>query len=142
MKGEASRMASTGRRALSGMVTPRRMAYLVAWVRMITGAAWLLAPEASARPWAGGAGSEARVVTLARLIGSRDVVLGVGLLRALRRGRGAREWVAYSSVVNSADALSTVVVLRRLPRAGQRTAGLLAVGALVGTWAAVRLDGD
>jgi hypothetical protein len=135
-------MATTGWRALSGMITPRRMAYLVAWVRMITGAAWLLAPEASPRPWAGAAGSDAGAVTRARLIGSRDVVLGVGLLRALRRGRGAREWVAYSSIVDGADALSTVVVLRQLPRAGQRIAALLAVGALVGGWTAARLDSD
>lgn len=47
-----------------------------------------------------------------------------------------------SSIVDSADAISAAVVWCRLSRAARRVARLLAVGALIGGWAAVRLDSD
>ena len=91
--------------------------------RLAFGAGALIAPKPSARLLLGPAGEEPAPRTLMANFGTRDVLLGAGLLHALRDRGPTRPWVVAGF---AADVLDTVVQLREwqdLP-AGRRAAGV------------------
>jgi hypothetical protein len=63
---------------------------------------------------------------LARMIGARDVALGVGAITSVKEGTHDAEWVGMGAVVDLADGLA-LLVTRGLP-ARARLAGLGALG--------------
>jgi hypothetical protein len=62
-----------------------RLAQLAGWTRVAFGAAFVVAPKITARPWAGSGIDTAGAQLLTRSMGVRDLLLGVGLLHALNR---------------------------------------------------------
>lgn len=96
---------------------PRRIAQLVALARIAIGCTALASPVAMTRPWLGDAAESTGARFLARTMGGRDVVLGIGTLRALGVDNAeARPWVALAGVADAIDAAVTIGAFRRLPR--------------------------
>ncbi|HVB93502.1 MAG TPA: hypothetical protein VND67_04225 [Acidimicrobiales bacterium] len=120
----------------------RTMARLVAWGRVGVGAAAVLTPSLVARPWVGDVGDDVPARLLARAMGGRDLVLGIGTLRGLSVSDAeGRPWVALSGVADAVDALSTMVAFAHLPRRSRWGYLAIAVGAAVtSTRAAIALD--
>jgi len=83
---------------------PRNIAIVFTRARAVVGLALMAAPGWAGRAWlgAGAAGPAARAVT--RMLGSRDVVLGVGSLSAIKEGRHGPEWLGMSAVADGVDA--------------------------------------
>ena len=112
----------------------RSLVTLIAAGRSLLGVIALLWPSLPARPWVGGtiAASPGGKV-LARALGARDLALGVGAWRALRRRRGeASPWVTAGAVADLCDATVTLAAWRHLPRRG-RAMVLLAAGGSAAT---------
>ena len=93
----------------------RTLATGLAANRVWFGTGFLVAPERSSRGWISidAATGGARVMT--RATGARDIVLGLGALRALRSGADARPWFAAQLVSDAADFLATWAERRELP---------------------------
>ncbi len=91
--------------------------------RAAFGAGAMAAPGLAAEIFMGPKGRDVAPRTLMGNFGTRDVILGAGMLHAVRSGGPARPWLAAGF---AADVLDTVVLLRGwkdLP-AGKRAAGV------------------
>jgi len=96
-------------------VDARDVARLIGVGRTILGLVALAAPELPSRPWVGGAvAGTAGGKVLARALGARDLVLGLGAI-----GSNSRGWVAAGAVADGLDAFVTVGAFRDLPRRGR-----------------------
>ena len=122
----------------------RRIAQMLALARIAIGCTALASPVVMTRPWIGDAAETPTARLLARAMGGRDLVLGIGTLRALEIGDSeARPWVALAGVADAIDAVVTIEAFRRLPRVTRW--GILAstVGAAVVSFrVATALDAD
>jgi hypothetical protein len=118
------------------------LAQLIAWGRVGIGLTAVAVPAVMSRPWIGGAADHPTARLLARAMGGRDLVLGIGTLRALAvSDEEARPWVALGGVADLVDALATVLAFGHLPRRGRW--GILAAtagAAVLSTRVAVSLD--
>ena len=117
------------------------MAVSLASGRVAVGAVSLLAPAFVARMMLGGAGSGGGTKLFARMVGARDLGLGLGLLMALDRGGPTRGWLEASAVVDGVDAAACVLArdhIRTSMLPG--TVGLAVAGALLSGWLARELD--
>ena len=86
-------------------------------------------------------GPEGGTRLFARMVGARDLGLGLGLLGALNRGAPVRGWLEASAVVDGIDTVACLLArdhirTRVLPGA----VGLAAAGALLSAWLARQLD--
>jgi hypothetical protein len=107
--------------------------------RVAVGGALIAAPDVATRRWLGEVHEEdpGRAIAV-RGLGARDVVLGVGLLVALRSGTDARvasRWVEAGIVADLADAAATLAA--GVSDAGRTASTAVALGA-AGTGAVVR----
>jgi hypothetical protein len=109
--------------------------------RVAYGAGMVLAPTHAARMWVGRRARDPRAQVLARALGARDLVLGLGSLLALRGGdrMAARPWFAAQVATDSVDLLATLGA-RALPAPARAftvaaAAGSLAVAAAYATQA-------
>jgi hypothetical protein len=109
--------------------------------RIAIGVASLLAPGWIGRAISGRGGSEASTNLFARMVGARDVGLGLGLLMALDRDAPVRGWLEASALVDGIDVAACLLARGHL-RAGMlpATTGLAATGALFSAWLSRRLD--
>ncbi|HEX4245410.1 MAG TPA: hypothetical protein VHY77_07585 [Acidimicrobiales bacterium] len=115
----------------------RRAAQAIAWGRVAIGGTALVAPLVVTRPWVGDSADNGPIKLLARVLGARDLALGVGTLRALARSDDeARPWVALAGVSDGVDALVTVAALAWLPR---RTRWLVLGASLGAAVASIRV---
>ena len=123
-------------------VDHRSVARITAAGRVAIGTALLAAPQLVTRGWVGADGSTAGGKLLARGLGARDLVLGLGVINALDRGDpGARDWVRASALADVGDAVATVLAFRHLPKRSAFGVLLIAGGAAVaGFVAADQLD--
>jgi hypothetical protein len=77
----------------------------------------------------------------ARMVGARDLGLGLGVLVALDRGAPVRGWLEASAVVDGIDAGSCLLARRHLRTSVFPAAvGLATAGALLSGWLARELD--
>lgn len=83
---------------------PRRIAVVFTRVRAVVGLALVVAPGAAGRAWLGADATSAAARAVTRMLGSRDVVLGIGSLTAVKEGRHGSEWLGMSAVADAADA--------------------------------------
>jgi hypothetical protein len=119
----------------------RDLAVSLAGGRIAIGVVSLLAPGVVARTMTGRGGSEGGTRLFVRMVGARDLGLGLGVLVALNRDAPVRGWLEASAVVDGIDATACV-----LGRDHIRTAvfpgalGLAAAGALLSAWLARELD--
>ncbi len=127
-------------------MTSRRGALAtVAAVRIGVGAALLARPQLLPKALGADSLTAQRVEWLGRMIGVRDLVLGLGGLRAIARGRDVRDWVHAQATCDAADAMAIgYAVLRRQagPASGGALAGLAAASAVLQVQALAAARGD
>ena len=119
----------------------RNLAISLAGGRIAIGVVSLLAPGFVGRTMTGRDGAEGGTRLFARMVGARDLGLGLGLLGALNRGAPVRGWLEASAVVDGIDTAACLLArdhirTRVLPGA----VGLAAAGALLSAWLARQLD--
>jgi hypothetical protein len=108
----------------------RAAARLLAAGRVAVGAGLLVLPGRVAGVWLGDESRTPAAKVLARAMGVRDLVLGLGVLQALDRGdAGARQWVQASAVADVGDATAVLLAYRRLPRRRRFMGFVVAAGA-------------
>jgi hypothetical protein len=110
-------------------MNPRDAATALARGRIAIGAAALVAPAPGGR------------VMFGRMLGGRDLVLGLGVVIALDRGAPVRGWLEAGAVADTVDLVACVLARDEMPRAAYLNTLALAGGAaLAGLWLSHRLD--
>jgi len=89
---------------------------LTALGRMAFGAALLVAPGLVGRAWIGADAARPGVRVIARSLGARDIVLGLGTFLALddRNSLALARWVQLGAFVDAVDAGATLLAVRHL----------------------------
>jgi hypothetical protein len=119
----------------------RDLAVGLAGGRVAIGVVSLLAPGFVARTMTGRHGSEGGTRLFARMVGARDLGLGLGLLIALNRGAPVRGWLEASAVVDGIDTTACLLARDHIRTSVFPGAlGLAAAGALLSAWLARRPD--
>jgi hypothetical protein len=118
----------------------RDLAVTLARGRIAFGVVSLLAPGIVARTMTGG-GSEGGKRLFVRMVGARDLGVGLGLQLALGRDAPTRGWLEASAVVDGIDAAACLLARHHLrPGVFPVTLGLAATGALLSARLARQLD--
>jgi hypothetical protein len=119
----------------------RDLAVGLAGGRIAIGVVSLLAPGVVAGTMTGRGGSEGGTRLFARMVGARDLGLGLGVLVALNRGAPVRGWLEASAVVDGIDAAACLLARDHIrTRVFPGALGLAAAGALLSAWLARQLD--
>jgi hypothetical protein len=119
----------------------RELAATLARGRIAFGVVSLLAPGLVARTMTGEAGAEGGTRLFVRMVGARDLGVGLGLQLALHRDAPTRGWLEASAVVDGIDAAACLLARHHLrPGVFPGTLGLAAAGALLSAWLARQLD--
>jgi hypothetical protein len=117
----------------------RDLAVTLARGRIAFGVVSLLAPGLVARTMTTGGSSEGGTRLYVRMVGARDLGLGLGLQVALGRDAPTRGWLEASAVVDGIDAAACLLARHHLrPGVFPGTLGLSASGALLSAWLARR----
>jgi hypothetical protein len=98
----------------------RELAAFTAACRIGIGAGFVAYPGLAMRPWLGSEAGRPAVKLLARALGARDLVLGVGTMSALEDGLSLRRWLRAALVADAADFLVTLLEHRHLPDRGRQ----------------------
>jgi len=108
--------------------------------RIALGVAAVLAPGLAARVMAGRR-TEGIEPLFARMLGARDVALGLGTVIALDRGKPVRGWLEGSALSDTVDCIACVIAREHMPSSVFGVAaGLGAGSALAGAFLSRRLD--
>jgi hypothetical protein len=119
----------------------RDLAVSLAGARIAIGVVSLLAPGFVGRTMTGRDGSQGATRLFARMVGARDLGLGLGLLVALDRDAPVGGWLEASAVVDGIDATACLLARDHIRRSVFPGAvGLAAGGALLSAWLAGQLD--
>lgn len=102
----------------------------VAATRCAAGTAFLVAPRLAGVVFAGSSASSPAATVLARALGVRDLLIGVGTLRAVARGDDPGDWLAYGAVSDTVDALALTAAAPKLGRTRLAIAAVAAGAAL------------
>jgi hypothetical protein len=119
----------------------RDLALSLARGRIAIGVVSLVAPELVGRTITGRTGSEGGTRLFVRMVGARDLGLGLGVLVALDRSAPVRGWLEASAVVDGLDAAACLLARHHI-RASvfPGAVGLATAGALLSAWLARQLD--
>jgi hypothetical protein len=128
----------------------RQVALLLARGRAVNGLVMLLLPGVVGWVLFGRAGREPAARALLRLVGVRDLVLGVGAITTLKERTMDAEWVGMGAVADAVDGLVSLATSGLAPRArvvsliggGAGAVGLLASRALADERAGVSSEVD
>jgi hypothetical protein len=119
----------------------RDLAFSLARARIAFGVVSLLAPGLVVRTMTGGGRSEGGARLFVRMVGARDLGVGLGLQVALDRDAPTRGWLEASAVVDGIDAVACLLARPHLRRSVvPGTFGVAATGALLSAWLARQLD--
>ncbi len=117
------------------------MAVALARGRIAIGAASILAPEFVGRTMTARDGSDGGTRLFARMVGARDLGLGLGMLIAVNRGGPVRGWLEASAVVDGIDVAACLLARHDIRRGVLPSAVVLAAGgALLSAWLSRQLD--
>lgn len=117
------------------------LAMSVARLRIAFGVAAAVAPGLVARAMGGRRGSDGVAPLTTRMLGGRDVALGLGTVIALDRGKPVRGWLEGSALADTVDCLACVLARERMvPPAFAGAVGLGAASAILGVILSRRLD--
>jgi hypothetical protein len=83
--------------------------------RVAIGISLLAEPRLATTAWLGRAPLRASGRVLARALGARDLVIGLGTLMALGRGGAVRPWLVAGMLADSADVAITIAERDSLP---------------------------
>ena len=108
----------------------RELARFTAACRIAIGSGFVAHPGLAMRPWLGRDAGRPAVRLLARALGARDLVLGVGTLAALEDRPSLRRWLRAALVADAADFLVTLLERRHLPSGGRELVLAIAAGAV------------
>jgi hypothetical protein len=107
----------------------RILASLISIGRFLFGVAFIAEPKLMERAWIGKQARVPGAQLLARAVGARDLVLGLGGLQALTRDDGtARPWLGAGALCDAVDFGATWAAGRTIPRQARR--GVLAVASV------------
>jgi hypothetical protein len=119
----------------------RDLAVSLARARIAIGVVSLLAPGLVGHTMTGLDGSEGRRRLFVRMVGARDLGLGLGVFVALDRSAPVRGWLEASAVVDGIDAAACLLARHHIRTSMLPGAvGLAAAGALLSAWLARQLD--
>jgi len=112
----------------------RRIALIIARARAVNGLVMLALPGVVGWVVFGKAGREPTAKALLRLVGIRDLVLGIGAITTLKEETMDAEWVGMGAAADAVDGLVSLVTPGLAPRArivslvggGAAAVGLLA----------------
>lgn len=117
------------------------LAMSLARCRIAIGVAAVLAPGLAARAMSGRRRSDGIAPVFARMLGARDVALGLGTVIALDRGGPVRGWLEGSALADTVDCVACVLARESLsPVAVAAAAGLGGASAILGALLSRRLD--
>ena len=117
------------------------MAVGLAGGRIAIGVVSLLAPGLVGRAMIGPDAASGGTRLLLRVVGARDLGLGLGVLRALNRDAPVRGWLAASAVVDGIDAGACLLARRHLrPTVFPAALGAATSGALLSGWLSRELE--
>jgi hypothetical protein len=109
--------------------------------RIAVGAASLLVPGVVGRAMMGPDGDSGAARLFLRVVGARDLALGIGVLAALGRNAPVQGWLRASAVVDGLDAAGSLLARHHLrPTVFPAAAGAATAGALLSGWLAGQLD--
>jgi hypothetical protein len=118
----------------------RILAALISIGRFVFGVAFIAEPTLMDRAWIGKQARVPGAQLLARAVGARDLVLGLGGLQALRRDDGsARPWLGAGAICDAVDFGATYAAGRRIPR--QARLGVLGIAAVSSVLSAIAAVG-
>ncbi|MHB8341002.1 MAG: hypothetical protein ACYDB7_07480 [Mycobacteriales bacterium] len=103
----------------------RSLAPAVAAGRVVLGGAMFGKPGLLTRPMGVDAATAKQVAWAPRMAGSRDLLLGLGLLDAARRGADRRPWLLFAALADAGDVLAFGKAVR--DRQVNRPVGVLAL---------------
>jgi hypothetical protein len=119
----------------------RDLAVGLAGGRVAIGVVSLLLPGVVGRAMMGPDGDSGGARLFLRVVGARDLALGVGVLAALDRDAPVRGWMRASAVVDGLDAAGSLLARNHLrPTMFPAAAGAATGGALLSGWLAGQLD--
>ena len=119
----------------------RVLGVLICLGRFLFGVAFIAQPKLMERAWIGKQARLPGAQLLARAVGARDLVLGLGGLQALGRNDGsARPWLAAAATCDAIDFGATSAAGRGIPR--QSRNGVLAIAGLFSLLSAVAAVGS
>lgn len=118
-------------------MSPRKLAWAAAVTRVGLGAVIAAYPR-SAAMWAGEGVEEPPGAMVARGLGVRDLLLGLGQLQALAGSRELQPWLAYGAVADVADVVATAVAMRDLPRSARVLLPAIVAATIVDIYVATR----
>jgi hypothetical protein len=120
---------------------PRDIATAIARGRMAIGAAAVAAPGPAAKVMFGRDGSGPGARAFARMLGGRDLALGLGVVIALDRGAPVRGWLEASALADGVDLVTCLLAGDDIPKATLVNTVVLAAGAaLAQIWLSRELD--
>jgi hypothetical protein len=109
--------------------------------RIAIGVVSLLAPGLVGRAMMGPDGDSGGTRLVLRVVGVRDLALGVGVLAALDRNGPVHRWLRASAVVDGLDAAGSLLAHHRLrPTVFPAAASAATAGALLSGWLAGQLE--
>jgi hypothetical protein len=109
--------------------------------RIAIGVVSLVAPGVVGRAMIGPDGDSGGTRLFLRIVGGRDLALGLGVLAALDRDGPVRSWLQASAVVDGLDAAGCLLARHHLrPAVFPAAAGAATAGALLSGWLAGQLD--
>ena len=121
---------------------PRDLAVGLAGARIAIGVVSLLAPGLVGRAMMGPKGDLGGTRLFLRVVGARDLALGIGVLAALDRDAPVRGWLRASAVADGLDAAGCLIARHHLrPTVFPAEAAAATAGALLSGWLARELDG-
>jgi hypothetical protein len=120
----------------------RDLALGLAGGRIAIGVVSLLAPGLVGRAMMGSDGDAGGTRLFLRVVGARDLALGIGVLAALERNAPVHGWLRASAVVDGLDAAGSLLARHHLrPTVFPAAASAATAGALLSGWLAGQLDG-
>ena len=120
----------------------RDLAVGLAGGRIAIGVVSLLAPGVVGRAMMGPGADTGGTRLLFRVVGARDLALGIGVVVALNRDAPVQGWLRASAVADGLDAGGSLLARRHLrPIVFPAAAAAATAGALLSGWLAGQLDG-
>ena len=117
------------------------LAMSVARGRIAIGLAAVVSPRLATRVMSRRRAPAGVAPLFARMLGARDVALGLGTVIALDRGAPVRGWLEGSALADAADCVAALLARDQMsPLAFRATAGLGGASALIGAFLSRRLD--
>src|SRR5579859_1613665 len=109
--------------------------------RIAVGAAAVVAPRLVTRLMAGKVKPHSIAPVFARMLGARDMALGLGTVIALDRGKPVRGWLEGSALADTVDCIASLLARDAMsPLAARATASIGAASAGLAVFLARRLD--